>query len=245
MLAWVLGFESMACFYLVFIFQHVTITISKYVPSLINLCYQRLTWLQKLKGHKINYNKRLSRFISACLIHRIQIRILWFKYRITGSHVKKHVWYAIFKWKLKSQLEFYVGSMPNLSSVICLFLNLIWTKFMWVPVSYRYWAHTFLLSPIFSLSSISFSASLSCSRLITEPVHRPFFSLRRLCFSLHVALIGQTQDRLVATMAGFITATTTTGSDTRLLAVRSRLLWMGLWRQRLVEVWVGYGFFCR
>ena len=89
-----------------------------------------------------------------------------------------------------------------------------------------------------------FSFSLSCSRLITEPVHRPF-SLRRLCFSLHVALIGQTQDRLAATMAGFITATTTTGSDTRLLAVRSRLFWMGLWRQRLVEVWVGYGFFCR
>ena len=38
-----------------------------------------------------------------------------------------------FKWGLKSQLEFYVGPMPNLSLVICLFLNPIRTEFMWVP----------------------------------------------------------------------------------------------------------------
>ena len=79
--------------------------------------------------------------------------------------------------------------------------------------------------------------SLSPLILLTCPCkNQSATKIRRLCFNLHVALIGQTQDRLAATMAGFITATTTTGSDTRLLAVRSRLLWMGLWRQWLVEV---------
>ena len=47
--------------------------------------------------------------------------------------------------------------MPNLSLAFHLFLNpsriQIQTQFLWVPVYYRYWAHTFLLfSPIFSLS---------------------------------------------------------------------------------------------
>ena len=67
----------------------------------------------------------------------------------------------IFKWELKSQLEFYVDPMPNLSSAICLFLNpiriQIRTEFMWVPIYYRYWAHVFSFLPIFSLSPPSAS----------------------------------------------------------------------------------------
>jgi hypothetical protein len=49
-----------------------------------------------------------------------------------------------------------MGPMPNLSSAFALFLNpvriQIWTQFLWVPVYYRYWAHTFLLFSQFSLS---------------------------------------------------------------------------------------------
>ena len=78
---------------------------------------------------------------------------------------KKLVWFLIFEWELKSQLEFYVDPMLNLNSAFHLFLNLnriqIRTKFMWVPVYYRYWAHVFSFLPIFSLSFICFSASLS------------------------------------------------------------------------------------
>ena len=187
--------------------------------------------------------------ISACLVHRIQIRILWFKYKITGSHTKKTclvhdfwvrieipTWilcesHAKFEFSLSPVFESNPDSNPDWIHVGPSLLPLLGP-------------HVSSFSHFLSLLRKLFCFSLSCSRLITEPVHRPF-SLRRLCFSLHVALIGQTQDRLAATMAGFITATTTTGSDTRLLAVRSRLLWMGLWRQWLVEVWVGYGFFCR
>jgi hypothetical protein len=56
--------------------------------------------------------------------------------------------------------------MPNLSSPFHLFLNpnriQIQTQFfLWVPVYYRYWAHLFLFSHFHSLSSRSFSASLS------------------------------------------------------------------------------------
>ena len=51
---------------------------------------------------------------------------------------KKDVWYVVFKWGLKSQLEFYVGPMSNLSSPFDLFFNpsriQIRTEFMWVPV---------------------------------------------------------------------------------------------------------------
>ena len=92
-----------------------------------------------------------------------------------GPTPKKDVWYIIFKWGLKSQLEFYVGPIPNLSSAICLFLNPIWiqiqTEFMWVPVSYRYWAHLFSFLPIFSLSLLHLLLcfSLSCSRPLKPP----------------------------------------------------------------------------
>ena len=104
----------------------------------------------------------------ACLVHRIQIRILWFKYIVTGSPLKKHVWYAIFKWGLKSQLKLYMGPMSNLSSIICLFLNLIWiqirTQFTCVPV----------LLPLLGPHVSSFSPfSLSLLHLLL------FFSLPR------------------------------------------------------------------
>ena len=82
-----------------------------------------------------------------------------------GPTPKKLVWYIIFKWGLKSQLEFYVDPMPNLSSAFHLFLNpsriQIRTEFMWVPVYYRYWANVFSFLPIFSLSPPSASLLLS------------------------------------------------------------------------------------
>ena len=162
---------------------------------------------------------------KTCLVHDFWVRIEIPTWILCGSHAK-------FEFSLSPVFESNPNSNLDWIHVGPSLLPLLATRFFFLPFS-------------LSLLHKLFCFSLSCSRLITEPVHRPFFSLRRLCFSLHVALIGQTQDRLTATMAGFITATTTTGSDTRLLAVRSRLLWMGLWRQRLVEVWVGYGFFCR
>ena len=43
--------------------------------------------------------------------------------KIAGPTAKNHVWYKGFKWGFKSQLEFYVGPMANLSSPLQLFLN--------------------------------------------------------------------------------------------------------------------------
>ena len=80
---------------------------------------------------------------------------------------------------MKSQLEFYVGSMSNLRTPFGLFLiqagfksglNSYGSQFITVT------GPTFLLfSPFFSLSSRSFSASLSYSRPLQSPYTAPFF----------------------------------------------------------------------
>ena len=69
--------------------------------------------------------------------------------------LKKDVWYTEFKWRLKSQLEFYVGPITNLRTPISLFFNpnriQIRTEFMWIPILLQLLGHVpFLL--IFSLS---------------------------------------------------------------------------------------------
>ena len=90
---------------------------------------------------------------------------------------KKDVWYTIFKWRLKSQLEFYVGPMTNLRTSISLFLNpsriQIRTEFTWVPV-------LLLLLAMFLFSSFSLSLlqTILCFPLsFSWPLQSPWFSL--------------------------------------------------------------------
>jgi hypothetical protein len=63
--------------------------------------------------------------------------------------------------------------MPILSSTFHLFfLNPSRTQFLWVPIYYRYWAHTFLLFSQFSLSPPDAVLLLSLLlSTITEPLH--------------------------------------------------------------------------
>ena len=89
--------------------------------------------------------------------------------KIAGPTLKKLIWYMRFKWGLKSQLEFYVGSMPNLSLAFHLFFNSsriqIWTQFFCGSNLLPLLAHFFLIFPFsLSLSPPDFSTSLSCSR---------------------------------------------------------------------------------
>ena len=114
------------------------------------------------------------------------IVILWFK--SSGFHWKK--WCLIqFKWRLKSQLEFYVSPIPNLRTSINLFLNSsriqIWIEFMWVLVLLS------LLGPrFFSLHFLSLLQMLLCFSLSwATPLQSP---------SLFITL-GQTPTPLLIT----------------------------------------------
>ena len=93
--------------------------------------------------------------------------------KIVGPTLKKHVWYMRFKWGLKSQLEFYVDSMPIFSLVFHLFLNpsriQIRTQFFCGSQFITVTGPTFFFSPHF-LSLLQTSLLLSCSRPL-QPVH--------------------------------------------------------------------------
>ena len=101
-------------------------------------------------------SKWSPKMLCACLVHRIQIRILYSNPKNRGSHIKKNVWYMRFKWGLKSQLEFYVDPMPILSSAFHLFLNpsriQIRTQFFCGSQFITVSGPIFFFSPIFSLS---------------------------------------------------------------------------------------------
>ena len=89
---------------------------------------------------------------------------------------KKVVWYKIFEWGLKSQLEFYVGPMSNLSSAFGLFLNpsriqiriefMCGSQFIIVTGPRYFFSLHFL-----SLSSRCFPLSFSQPLQRAEPLH--------------------------------------------------------------------------
>ena len=86
---------------------------------------------------------------------------------------KKDVWYTEFKWRLKSQLEFYVDPITNLRIPISLFFNpnriQIRTEFMWIPILLQLLGHVPFL-PIFSLS-LSLLQTLLCFSIHWRKTH--------------------------------------------------------------------------
>ena len=73
--------------------------------------------------------------------------------KIAGPMIKNLVWYRGFKWGLKSQLEFYVGPMTNLSSPVFESKpdSNPYSIFLWVLV-FTVAGPTKFISPVFSLS---------------------------------------------------------------------------------------------
>ena len=96
--------------------------------------------------------------------------------KIAGPTAKNHVWYKGFKWGFKSQLEFYVGPIANLSSPLQLFLN---PSRIQIRTQFFCGSHFLpLLGPPNSFLPFSLSPplllclSLSLLSAISRPLHR-------------------------------------------------------------------------